>query len=100
MPSRLQIFVIVLVIISAASVVSIRHYNRLEFVELQNQQKRHDELQTEWGRLMLEKATWTGQHTVADAARKQLAMNAPSPDKIITVQTLPDSSDAAKQVVE
>ena len=86
MITRLQLFLLVLVLISAVAVVSVRHQNRLEFVALQQQQKKHDALQAEWGRLMLEKATWTRQHNVADAARKQLAMNAPSADSIVTLE--------------
>jgi cell division protein FtsL len=84
--TRLQIFLLLLVLISAAAVVSVRHHNRLEFVALQKQEQRYDELQAEWGRLMLEKATWTRQHNVADDAKKRLAMSAPSPDKIITLE--------------
>lgn len=80
---RLHISLLIVVMISAASVVSVRHKNRLAFVALQQQERRHDALQVEWGRLMLEQATWTRQHNVADAAQKSLAMTAPSPDKII-----------------
>ncbi len=84
--SRLQLFLLCLILISAAAVVSIRHQNRLAFVALQKQEQRHDELQAEWGRLMLEKATWTRQHNVADDARKRLEMSAPTPDRTVTLQ--------------
>ena len=83
--TRLQIFLLVTVMISAGAVITVRHENRLSFVELQKQEQHHDALQAEWGRLMLEKATWTGQHNVADAALKSLSMTVPSPEKIITL---------------
>ena len=83
--TRLQLFVLVLVMISAVAVVSVRHQNRLTFVALQQQEKRYDELQAEWGRLMIEKATWSGQHNVADDAKKRLAMTAPTEEKIVTL---------------
>ncbi|MGI9319684.1 MAG: cell division protein FtsL [bacterium] len=83
--SRLNLFLLFLVLISALAVVAVRHQNRLEFVSLQKQEQRHDELQAEWGRLMLEKATWTSQHNVADDAKKRLAMSAPGSDKIVTL---------------
>ncbi len=81
-----QILLLMVVLLSAASVVTVRHQNRLEFIALQKQELKHDQLQAEWGRLMLEKATWTGQHNVADAALKTLEMSAPKPDKIVTLE--------------
>lgn len=84
--SRVQLFLVCLVLISAAAVISVRHQNRLAFVALQKQEQRHDELQAEWGRLMLEKATWTRQHNVADDARKRLEMAAPTADRTVTLQ--------------
>lgn len=84
--NRLQLFLLCLVLISAAAVVTVRHQNRLAFVALQKQEQRHDELQAEWGRLMIEKATWTRQHNVADDARKRLEMSAPTPDRTVTLQ--------------
>jgi len=86
--SRLQLFLLVLTLISAAAVVAIRHENRLEFVALQQQERERDALQAEWGRLMLEKATWTSQNNVAETAGKTLEMTAPAPDRIITL--IPD----------
>lgn len=89
--SRLQIFLLVLVLISAAAVVAVRHENRLEFIALQERERERDALQAEWGRLMLEKATWTSQNNVAEAASKSLAMAAPAPDRIITLIPEPRS---------
>jgi len=87
--SRLQLFILALVVVSAAAVVGVRHHNRLAFVALQKEEQKRVDLQAEWGRLMLEKATWTRQHNVADTAKKQLTMAAPSPDKIITLDLAP-----------
>ncbi len=91
--SRLNIFLLTLVLVSAVIVVTVRHKNRLEFVALQKQEQRHDELQAEWGRLMLEKATWTSQHNVADDAKKRLSMAVPSSDKIVTLELNAQKSD-------
>ncbi len=90
--SRLQVFFLFLVLVSAVAVVTVRHENRLAFVALQNQEKRHDDLQAEWGRLMIERATWTRQHNVADDARKRLDMSAPAPDRIVTLKLELDRS--------
>lgn len=83
---RLLVLLLCLVLVSATAVVAVRHQNRLTFVALQKQEQRHDELQAEWGRLMLERATWTRQHSVVDDARKRLGMVAPSPERIVTLQ--------------
>ena len=84
--NRIQVSTLLLVLISAAAVVAVRHQNRLAFVELQNQERRNDELQAEWGRLMLERATWTRQYNVADDARRRLEMAPPAPDRIVTLK--------------
>ncbi|MEJ2177624.1 MAG: cell division protein FtsL [Gammaproteobacteria bacterium] len=91
--SRLNILLLAAVLVSAVIVVTVRHKNRLEFIALQSQEQRHDELQAEWGRLMLEKATWTSQHNVADDAKKRLAMSAPGSDKIITLDLNAQKTD-------
>ena len=91
--NRVQIFLLMLVLISAGAVVAVRHENRLEFVALQKREQTHDALQAEWGRLMLEKATWTGQHNFADTAKKSLAMSVPSPEKIVTLDLRGDDAD-------
>ncbi len=92
-----QIILLIIVLLSAASVVTVRHHNRLEFIALQKQEQRHDELQAEWGRLMLEKATWTRQHKVADAAHKSLEMSPPKPDKIVTLELVSAEQQADAQ---
>lgn len=92
--SRLNILLLTAVLVSAVIVVTVRHKNRLEFIALQNQEQRHHELEAEWGRLMLEKATWTSQHNVADDAKKRLAMSAPSSDKIITLDLNAQKTDS------
>ena len=76
----------VLIVASAVAVVAVRHQNRLVFVELQNHERQREELQTQWGRLIIEKATWTRQHNVADDAAKTLEMAVPEPDQVITLE--------------
>ena len=76
---------LVMVIASAIVVITVRHENRLAFVRLQKAEGQRAELQTEWGQLMLERATWSIEHNIADVATKQLGMAPPSADKIVTV---------------
>ena len=52
---------------------------------LQNLENERDKLQAEWGRLMLEKATWSIGHNLSEDATTRLGMSPPEPDAIITV---------------
>ncbi len=81
-----SILLLILLLGSALTVVTIRHENRIAFVELEKQEKRRDELQTQWGRLMLEKATWIMEQNIAENAGLRLGMLPPKPERIITVQ--------------
>ena len=81
-----SIITFILLILSALTVVTVRHENRLEFVELQALELQRNQLQTRWSRLMLEKATWEMQHSIAEDAGNRLGMAAPTAEKIVTVQ--------------
>lgn len=72
-------------VVSAVVVVTVRHQNRLAFVAWRKVEAEKVELQSERGRLMLEKATWARQRNIVDDARRRLGMAAPAPDKIITL---------------
>ena len=82
----LVLVALVMVTGSALSVVYLRHQHRLAYVALQQTQDRRDELNIEWGQLLLEQNTWSVHHRVeADAGRK-LGMVVPEPDKIIVLR--------------
>ena len=83
--NKISAFLLVAVLVSAFFVVTVRHQNRLSFVYLQDLETQRDQLQSEWGRLMIEKATWAVEHNIADDAGTRLGMSTPPPDKIITV---------------
>ena len=86
MINRTGVWLIFLVLAGAIFVVVTRHENRLAFIHLQEQEEIRDQLQAEWGRLMLEKATWAIEHNIADDAGHRLGMAPPPPEKIVTVQ--------------
>ncbi len=77
---------LILVLISALLVVTVRHENRLSFIALQELENQRNHLQSEWGRLMLEKGAWTTKHNIADEAGNRLGMLAPPSAQIVTVQ--------------
>jgi len=73
----------VVVLVSALGVVYIKHQSRKLFVELQSLQKNRDELNIEWGKLLLELSTLATPTRVEHIAREKLGMKAPPPEKII-----------------
>ena len=62
-----------------------RHQHRLSYVALQSAQKVRDDLNIEWGQLLLEQSTWAMHHRVEAEAGKKLGMITPKPDQIVVV---------------
>lgn len=69
--------VAVAVFISALEVVITQHRARKLFVEIQEQEKIHDELNDLWGRLQLEQSTWATDDRIEFEAVSQLGMIEP-----------------------
>ena len=65
------------VMISSLQVINAKHQNRQAFIELQNLKKQQDQMETEWGQLQLEQATWAAHGRVEKIASKQLEMVIP-----------------------
>lgn len=72
------VLLIVAVLASAMAVVYIKNFNRHLFGELQSQVQTRDELQVEWGQLLLEQNTWAAASRVQTIAEKQLGMAIPA----------------------
>ena len=63
-------------------VVYVKHANQLMFREIQQQRQTYHDLQTEWGRLLLEQATLIGHARLEEAAEQRLRMHRPKPSDI------------------
>jgi len=85
MPKRLLILLAVVMLVSIA-VVKTRHESRQLFVALQARQAERDALNTEWGKLLLEEATWSQHRRVEAMARARLGMNTPDTANIRIVR--------------
>ena len=83
--NRATVILLIATIACSCLVVAIRHQNRLEFVYLQGLESERDNMQAEWGRLMLEKATWSLGHSLTEDVASRLGMSPPAPEEIITV---------------
>jgi len=75
-----------LVILSALSVVFVKHENRKYFVEFQGLQKQRDAMNIEWGQLQLEQSTWATHSRIEGLARKRLGMENVPQDKVMIVK--------------
>lgn len=78
MAMRLMVGVLALAVIaSALGVVYTQHRSRLLFIELQRLEREHAALNTEWGRLQLERSTWATRARIERLARERLNMRGP-----------------------
>ena len=68
---------LLLVLVSAISVVYTKHQSRVEFVALQKLEQQRDDLDEEWGRLLLEQSTWASPGRVERQAKIKLDMIIP-----------------------
>lgn len=78
-PLLVAVFVVV---VSAVSVVYVRHQHRVVFIELQKVLATRDSLTSEWSQLLLEQSTWSFHHVVEKKARRRLEMTTPAADQI------------------
>lgn len=76
----------VLVVISALGVVGASHETRSMYSELQALYKEQDDLESEYGKLLLEQSAWSNNTRVDEIARNELNMVPPEVSKIIVVR--------------
>jgi cell division protein FtsL len=85
MPKRLILLLAAVMAVSIA-VVQSRQEARQLFAELQTRQAERDALNTEWGKLLLEEATWSQHRRVEAMARSRLNMSTPDAAHIRVVR--------------
>ncbi|MFP8967125.1 cell division protein FtsL [Pokkaliibacter sp. CJK22405] len=74
------------IVVSCVSVILSAHWNRRQFTELQQLEKRQDKLEVEWGQLLLEESSLSAHGRVETISRDKLDMYSPSPKSIIMVK--------------
>ena len=83
------VLMMTLIFSSFALIYSI-HLSRKLFNELQELQKHRDQLQIDWGRLLLEQSTWGAYSRIEQIARSQLGMKAPDTKDIVLIERVMD----------
>jgi cell division protein FtsL len=73
------------VFLSALAVIDARHENRMLFAQMQQLRQQRDQLNVEWGQLLLEQSTWSTHARVEQMATQQLDMQMPTHAQIVVV---------------
>jgi cell division protein FtsL len=74
---------------SSMVLVLVRYESRLAFDQLHRLDTERDKLNVEYGRLMLERATWSLGNMVERTAGERLSMKRPSDDEVVTLVVPP-----------
>ena len=82
---RLNLFLLVLAVVCALSVVTSQHKARRLFQALESEQERADHLDIEFDQLQIELSTWATSPRIEKIAREKLKMRTPEPAKVIVV---------------
>jgi len=85
--SRPMLMIVVALVVCSLAVIELRHRNRLLFAELQTVTRERDQLNTEWGQLLLEQGAWSEHRRVEQTARARLGMAMPGRDKVVVIRT-------------
>lgn len=89
MPLKRAIFALLTMSVlgSAIGMVYAKHQNRKLFVQLQTLQSERDDMNTEWGKLQLEQATWGAHGRVESFARNKLRMDVPAAGEVTMIMS-------------
>jgi cell division protein FtsL len=73
---------VVLILLSAITIIESRHQSRVAFAHLQSLKTERDELNIEWGKLLLEEGAWSQHHRVETIAHARLDMGLPAVNEV------------------
>ncbi len=78
---------LLVVVVTALFVVNARHQHRVAYLVFQEEEARRDELNDEWGRLLIAQQLWSSPNVIEADAREKLAMRAPKKGEMEIVET-------------
>ena len=87
--ARVNLMLLAALIVCALSLVTSRHDARRLFVELEREQLRTRQLETEYGQLQLEQSTWGMPARIEKIARENLRMQLPPAGRVEVVDAAP-----------
>ncbi|MFG6666734.1 cell division protein FtsL [Halomonas sp. HNIBRBA4712] len=71
---------------TALAVVATTHMTRTQFAQLQRLEQEKNQLQTEWGQLLLEEGAWSTPARVEQIATERLEMRIPDVDDVEVIR--------------
>jgi len=84
---RFNVFLLLISVICALSVVTTQHKARKLFQALESEQDRAKQLDVEFDQLQIELSTWATSPRIEKIAREKLRMYTPEPSRIVTAAT-------------
>jgi len=76
----------VAVFLSAIALIDARHKNRVLFEQLEQMHQERDQLNIDWGRLLLEESTWSTHAYIEQSATQKLDMGVPADPQVLVVK--------------
>ena len=84
---RLRVMMLLFaILISALSIVYIKDLNRRFFIQYQMLENVHDQIQVDWGKLLLEQGAWSTQSRIQEVAESTLGMRVPAAQKTVLIK--------------
>lgn len=77
---------IVLVLGSAMAVITTSHLTREQYARLQRLEREQNQLQTEWGQLLLEESAWSSPARIERVAVERLEMRLPDVNEVEVIR--------------
>ncbi|RTR06055.1 cell division protein FtsL [Halomonas nitroreducens] len=71
---------------SALTVIATSHLTRDQYARLQHLEREHQQLQTEWGQLLLEEGAWSSPARIERLATQRLEMRLPEIDEVEVIR--------------
>jgi cell division protein FtsL len=84
--NKRMFFLFLAIIFSALGVLYSKDFNRRSFINYQNAVQIGNKLQTDYGKLLLERSTWTAQERIQRIAENNLGMQMPNPTEIVVLK--------------
>ena len=91
--TRVNLALLGVLVLCALSLVTSRHDARRLFVELEREQAKARQFETEYNQLQLEQSTWGMPARVEKVARENLRMQLPAAARVEVVDTTPKRSN-------
>lgn len=80
------VLLIMAILVSAFSIVYVKDLNRRFFIQNQLLDNVRDQIQVDWGKLLLEQGAWSTQSRIQEVAQSTLNMRVPKAEEIVLIK--------------